>query len=197
MTLGCCVPDYYSYAPLVRLDRALIVLALPGTELTAIVKMLGSFSGVVPVLTDRSLSHELGYLPDKLTAEGRHDERWSLERRLLQRALGEGYPVVAFSSYSAVHADALPWLAKRGTTIYLREDRDVIVNRVTEAVAQDHKRHWLLAQGEPVVPAKVNRLLDAHDAVLRRCERTLDAPGLESHAIAYGLLEPLGLEPTS
>ena len=42
------MPDYYSYAPLVRLDRALIVLALPGTELTAIVKMLGSFSGVVP-----------------------------------------------------------------------------------------------------------------------------------------------------
>lgn len=186
--------DYYSYKPRVRLERPLVITALPGTELTAIVKMLGSYSGVVPLLVDRELSHLLGHQPGKFTAEENHEQRWSQERGLLSKAFKANRPVVAFPSFSAVHANALPWLMQRADTVYLRESRSHIIQRVGREVAKDSTRHWLLVQGSPMDMNAVNQTLDEHEHALLRCARVLDAPALESHAIAYQLLRELGLE---
>lgn len=186
--------DYYSYKPRVRLTRPLILTALPGTELTAIVKMVGSYTGVLPLLVDRELSHILGHQPDKFTAEAKHEDRWRMERGLLTKAFSSATPVVAFSSYSMVHANALPWLRERGDTVFLREDRTPIVRRVGREVAKDATRHWLLVQGAPMDLNHVHHTLDEHVAAVGRCDRVVDVVGHESHAIAYQLLKQLGLE---
>lgn len=187
--------DYYSYKPLVRLSHPLVLLGLPGTQLTAVVKMLGSFSGVRPILTDRLLGHELGFLPDKYTAQQEHEARWEAEQDVLTRQLSDGPGLIAFSSWSVVHQPALPWLKDRAEVVYLREPPEVVVDRVTADVAEDPKTHWLLAQGNAVDPKRLFPTLAAHDAVLSRAGRVLAADGVQSHAIAFGLLGPLGLDP--
>ena len=83
---------------------------------------------------------------------------------------------------------------QRADTVYLRESRSHIIQRVGREVANDSTRHWLLVQGSPMDMNAVNQTLDEHEHALLRCARVLDAPALESHAIAYQLLRELGLE---
>ena len=155
--------------------------------------MLGSFTGLLPLLVDRALSHELGFLPDKLTAQGEHAARWAHEQALLTRLFASSCPVVSFPSHSVVHAGALPWLTQRCDTVFVREPRPRILARVAADVASDPKLHWLLAQGQPPDPTRVFGLLHQHEEVLDQCDRTLDPPDAEPHRQALSLMQPLGL----
>lgn len=185
--------DYYSYKPLVSLDRPLLITGVPGTDVTGITRMVGSFTGLGVLLTDRKLAHALEHHPDRLTAQDKHDERWSWEKRLLEAAFAGGPVLVAMGSHSLFRARALDWLKTRAHTVYVREPHERVLERVVQDIAKKPDKHWLLTRGEVVDPSRVLVELAQHDAVLQGCHQVFDAQRGASHGIARDLLERLDL----
>ena len=185
--------EYYSYKPLVTLDRPLVLLGVPGTDINAIARMVSSFTGAPVLLVERKLMHANEHHPDRWTTEGRHSERWDQELRLLRAAFSKLRPVVGLHSHSILRLGALRWLNENARTVYVREPIQAVLDRIEADVAKDPTRHWVLTGGEAVNPARVRAELARHEAALAAAQVTLDAPGTTPHAIAWSILEPLGL----
>lgn len=184
---------YYSYKPLVSIDRPLVLLGVPGTDINAIARMVASFTGLPVLLVERKLMHAVEHHPDRWTAEGRHSERWDQELRLMRATFSAVRPVVGVHSHSALRLGALRWLNENARTVYVREPAEQVLARIEADIAKDPTRHWVLTGGDPLDPAKVIAELTRHQAVLDGCHHALDATGATPHGIAWGLLEPLGL----
>ena len=183
--------DYYSYKPLVTLDRPLVLTGVPGTDVTGITRMVGSFTGLPVLLMERKLSHALEHHPDRYTAEGRHADRWASEKRLLDAAFSASRPVVAMPSQSVLRMGALGWLADHADTVYVQESLEVVLARVAAAPVE---KHWLLTRGEPLDRALAAREITSHASALDACPRRLTATKVESHGIAREIIAALGLD---
>ena len=130
------VDEYYSYKPLAKLDRPLVLLGVPGTDINAIARMVSSFTGLGVLLVERKLMHATEHHPDRWTTEGRHSERWDQELRLLRAAFSATKPVVGMHSHSVLRLGALRWLKENARTVYVREPGERVLERVTADAAK-------------------------------------------------------------
>ena len=159
----------------------------------AVTRMLQSFTGLPVILTERKLSHELGYRPDKLTASEDHGTRWERERALIEASLSGKPMLIGLPAHSLLHTDALGWLAARTRLVYLRENPASAIDRIVQQSGSDPHKHWLLTRGEPFDVGRLRSHLSAAGRTLEQCPEVLDIAGQEAHRIAWNLLEPLGL----
>lgn len=187
--------DYYGYAPLLTLDRPLVVCGLPGTAVGRTARAMNLLSGIPFVWVDRRVEHIVGMSVERLQGPDAHARRLEAERTVLDEALGQRIaPLVALSD--ATYDDVA--LAKRleadADVLLLHLDLDAATERVFVDAARDVRKHWALTDGGQATRETVRARLAERDVRYRHLARVVlvgDRPPL---AVAQQILDDLGLE---
>lgn len=186
--------DYYSYRPLLQLDRPLTLVGIPGSEVGRTARAMNLMSGVPFVWLDRQVEHRLGRSVELVQREEGPAPRLIHERAVVDELLARGdKPIVAASDLT--FSD--PWLRERleGHTdvVLLHVDVDTALALVERQAKDDARQHWALRQGGAASPATVRRALVEAERRVRHLSRVVlvrDRPPL---AVAEDLLRSLGL----
>lgn len=86
--------DYYSYKPLVRLERPVALVGLPGSNPMQTARVATMITGLGVMLLPRAVAHRLGMDVEGLLLKKRDPELHATELELIERTLAKRSPQV-------------------------------------------------------------------------------------------------------
>lgn len=157
--------DYYGYAPLVRPDRPVCLVGLPGSRAGKVARMVSMLSGLPFVWLDRSVEHRAGTSVDGIVVTRGAEERMGHERALLPEALRRSSPhVIALSEVTLTDPRLRDLVRATATLVYVRRPGAALVEEISRAKADKTAAYARLGLGEVDLPA----LFDALEPSMRR-----------------------------
>ena len=104
--------DYYSYAPLVRLQKPLLLCGLPGADVAMTARVATMLTGLQLVSVDRRVEHLASNAAELVEFREGREQRLALEEQVIAEALGRrSPPVIAASPVTLTSASLVDRLA--------------------------------------------------------------------------------------
>jgi shikimate kinase len=155
--------DYYSYAPLHRLDRPLVLVGLPGADVGKTARAFNLLTGIPFVWVDRQVEHVLGRSVELVHLEEGAGARIAAEADVWARVFAARTPpVVAASDVSLDDPGVRADVAARTTPVLLDVDLDLAVSRIRSAGEADARAHVALRGAGPFDARAVRAALAPH-----------------------------------
>lgn len=187
--------DYYGYAPLIRPDRPLCLVALPGGQAGMVARLVSIFTGLPLSWLDRAVEHRAGMAVDGLVLSRGEPAQHAIERDLLPGILRRSTPhIVALGERTLLAADLRDLVASTATLVYLRRPLPALI---AELERQRTKRPnaWarLLIDRDPT-PAELRPVFDRLEPPMLKADHVVDVEDLHPQPSAARVLAALGWE---
>jgi shikimate kinase len=187
--------DYYGYAPLIRPDRPLCLVGLPGSDVGMVARLLSILTGLPSVWLDRAVEHKAGVAVDGIVLARGEAARLDLERELLPPVLRRTTAHLIALGETTLLDPALGALVRStSTVVYVRKPRATLV-----ATMVDQRRRkpnlWarLLVDAEPTERGLAAQF-DRFEAPMLRADHVVDEPSPHAQPAARSVLAALGWE---
>ena len=142
--------DYYSYAPLVRLQKPLLLCGLPGADVAMTARVATMLTGLQLVSVDRRVEHLASNAAELVEFREGREQRLALEEQVIAEALGRrSPPVIAASPVTLTSASLVDRLAG-AHWLCLHMTVAEAMEAMRRQVAEDRRRHYALRAGGPV-----------------------------------------------
>jgi shikimate kinase len=151
---------YYGYAPLVQLDRPVVVIGAPGAGAVAVCNALASVTGLPLIDLMRRVEHDAGKSAAHIQL--REGERMlrAREAALLLRALGERPPaLIACGPWAWQSAEVRRELRARARTARLLRPLPALVEGLTDELRRSPACEPAFMGRQPVTSARLRELV--------------------------------------
>jgi hypothetical protein len=183
--------DYYSYKPTVRLERPVLLAALPGIDVGKTARVINMLTGVPLLWLDRRASHLLG----RSVEIAPRQERIAAERALLLQFLQRTPPVIAASHLTLLDPGCRDLLSDvRG--VHLAQSVSASLDAIREQSAGDPRAFHALREGRTFDADALRPGLEDLEAELLRLPEQVPVEGRPPLDLGRALLERLGIVPT-
>lgn len=165
-------------------SRSLVLIGLMGAGKSAIGRRLGKRLGLRFVDADKEIEAAAGKTINEIFAD--HGEAYFRdgERRVIARLLGEGPVVLATGGGAYMNAETRAEIAKRGVSIWLKADLDVLMERVSRRDTRP-----LLKAGDP--REIMRQLMDARYPVYAGADITIESRNVPHEIIVEEIVEAI------
>lgn len=142
--------DYYSYAPLVRLDTPLLLCGLPGADVAMTARVATMLTGLPLVSVDRRVEHLASNAAELVEFRQGRAQRLLFEAEVITEALGRRTPPVIAASPITLTSEDLVSRLSGARWLCLHMSVDEALDSMRRQVADDRRRHYALRAGGPV-----------------------------------------------
>ncbi|MEZ4318415.1 MAG: hypothetical protein R3F61_12965 [Myxococcota bacterium] len=188
--------DYYSYKPLVTLDRPVALVGFPGCRPLQTARVASMITGVPLLLLPHKVGHHLGRTVEGLLLDGAHESLHGAEQLFLERALAERTrPLVALGPTTLEDPVLRAWIREHFQIVHLAQSLTEAVNAIEAEMKEDVRKHRHLDAYAPIGAATLRPLFDRRTALFREvAEVEVDVKGRAPLTVGRELPEKLGWE---
>ena len=161
--------DYYSYKPLVKLDRAVALVGFPGCRPLQTARVASMVTGCPLCLLPRAVGHHLGKTVEGLILDGEHASLHGAESLILEKALGgRSKPLIALGPTTLEDPELRDWIVERCQIVHLSQTLTEAVNTIHEEMREDRRKHRHLDAYAPIGAPTLRPLFDRRSALFRK-----------------------------
>lgn len=150
--------DYYSYKPLVRLDRPVAIVGLPGSNPVQTTRVVTMLTGLEAVLLPRRVAHAVGMDPEGLLLGHRDDELHAAELVEIERALAKRSPPVIALGPQTLQDPACAAALRKVMLVHLRQTVSEALDAIQRDMATDPRKHQHLNRYGPISEANLGSM---------------------------------------
>lgn len=150
--------DYYSYKPLVTLDRPVALVGLPGCNAMQTARVATMITGLGTLLLPRAVAHRLSMDVEGLLIQNRDDELHATERELLQRAMDERTPKVIALGPTTTDDPGCLALLERTRIVHLVQTIPEALHNLQNDMVEDPRKHQHLKRYGAISEANLRTL---------------------------------------
>ncbi len=186
--------DYYSYKPLVALERPVALVGFPGCRPLQTARVASMITGCPLTLLPRAVGHHLGKTVEGLVLDGEHASLHGAEAALLEKALGgRSNPLVALGPTTLDDPELRDWIAERCQIVHLSQTLTEAVNSIHAEMAEDRRKHRHLDAYAPIGAPTLRPLFDRRTALFRElAEVDIPVAGRPPLTVGRALPDDLG-----
>lgn len=186
--------DYYSYKPLVKLERAVALTGFPGCRPLQTARVASMITGVSALLLSRKVSHHLGKTVEGLIRDGETASLHGAEKMLLERGVGgRSQPIIALGPTTLDDPELRDWVVKHCDIVYLEQTLTEAVGAIEVQMREDRRKHRHLdvfaPLGAPTLRPEFDRRTALFEAV---AHRTIAVAGRGPLAVGRQIPDALG-----
>jgi shikimate kinase len=188
--------DYYGYAPLVHLQRPLLLCGLPGADVGSTARVITMLTGLPLCRLAHRVAHVVGDSHDRATITLGETAVLAREAQQLEQALaGRSPPVVALTAITLTDARMRRLALEQCDLIYLRLDVHQALKRIRQQCADTPSKHLAVRAGGAANDEEVLARLRFMDRLCRDAPRHVAIDGRLALDVGRALAAELHVEP--
>lgn len=151
--------DYYSYKPLVRLERPVALVGLPGCHAMQTARVAAMITGLEVRMLPRSVAHMVGMDPEGLILQGRDGELHDAELEIVKEALNKRSPPLLALGPTTLESPAVQQLLLEKTHIvHLALTVPEAFDALQDDMVEDPRKHQHLRKHGPISQSNLKLL---------------------------------------
>jgi shikimate kinase len=188
------VSDYYSYKPLVKLERPVALVGFPGCRPMLTTRAAAMITGLQTLLLPRSVGHHLGRTVEGLLLDGETASLHGAEQLMLEKALaGRSNPIIALGPTTLEDPQLREWIVERCQIVHLAQTLTEAVLSIEAEMKEDVRKHRHLDVYAPIGAATLRPVFDRRTALFREvAEVEIQVAGRGPLSVGRQIPEALG-----